>query len=61
MVFETEMEVRSIDRILQLTTNENELFDYSTQGTSLKTLVQYEKRLHVLKGEMGDSTTNNNN
>ena len=62
MIFETKMQVRTIERDLLKTTDENELSDFNARKEHLlNKLVRYEKRMDVLKMKMDTSTTNNNN
>ena len=62
LTFETKMELRTLDRKILLTTDEDELSDYNAhKELFLKKIARNEKRMEALKAKMNDDTTNNNN
>ena len=62
LIFETKMEVRTIERDISSTTDGNKLSDFNARKDHLSNkLIRNEKRMVVLKKKMGTSSSNNNN
>ena len=62
MIFETKMEVCTIERTISTATDGNKLSDFNARKEHLSnTLIRNEKRMDVLTKKMGTSSSTNNN